>query len=208
MHVYTKTGDAGETGLYTGERVKKSSLRVDVYGTIDEADAAFGMARAFATKAEVKTAILGIQKKLSSLMADIASLDKGPIIHEEDVIALESAMDDIEERLPKLTSFLIPGGSPAGACLDHARTVVRRAERRGNNGRRVEAENGTGEIAVLSFCEESELAVGGIRTENEFGDRSEGSAEGIPVLAFFSDVRKEGLFYFDEGRIQVPGRFG
>ena len=92
MHVYTKTGDAGETGLYTGERVKKSSLRVDVYGTIDEADAAFGMARAFATKAEVKTAILGI--------------------------------------LPKLTSFLIPGDTPAGACLDHARTVVRRAERR------------------------------------------------------------------------------
>ena len=130
MHVYTKTGDAGETGLYTGERVKKSSLRVDVYGTIDEADAAFGMARAFATKAEVKTAILGIQKKLSSLMADIASLDKGPLIHEEDVIALESAMDDIEERLPKLTSFLIPGDTPAGACLDHARTVVRRAERR------------------------------------------------------------------------------
>ena len=130
MHVYTKTGDAGETGLYTGERVKKSSLRVDVYGTIDEADAAFGMARAFATKAEVKTAILGIQKKLPSLMADIASLDKGPIIHEEDVIALESAMDDIEERLPKLTSFLIPGDTPAGACLDHARTVVRRAERR------------------------------------------------------------------------------
>ena len=130
MHVYTKTGDAGESGLYTGERVKKSSLRVDVYGTIDEADAAFGMARAFATKAEVKTAILGIQKKLSSLMADIASLDKGPIIHEEDVIALESAMDDIEERLPKLTSFLIPGDTPAGACLDQnagRRVDVRRA---------------------------------------------------------------------------------
>ena len=59
-----------------------------------------------------------------------AAFDKGPLIHEEDVIALESAMDAIEERLPKLTSFLIPGDTPAGACLDHARTVVRRAERR------------------------------------------------------------------------------
>ena len=78
----------------------------------------------------MKSAILDVQKRLPSLMADIASLDKGPIIHEEDVIALESAMDDIEERLPKLTSFLIPGDTPAGACLDHARTVVRRAERR------------------------------------------------------------------------------
>ncbi|MDY6267769.1 MAG: cob(I)yrinic acid a,c-diamide adenosyltransferase [Selenomonadaceae bacterium] len=130
MHVYTKTGDAGETGLYTGERVKKASLRVDVYGTIDEADAAFGMARAFAKKEEVKSAIYDVQKKLSSLMADIASLDQKPLIHEEDVTALEQAMDAIEARLPKLTSFLIPGDTPAGACLDHARTIVRRAERR------------------------------------------------------------------------------
>lgn len=129
MHVYTKTGDAGETSLYTGERVNKASLRVEVYGTIDEADSVFGMARAFAKKAEVREAILGIQKKLPSLMADIASEGKAPLIKEADVTALEQAMDEIEAKLPKLTAFLIPGSTPGGAALDHARTVVRRAER-------------------------------------------------------------------------------
>lgn len=129
MPVYTKTGDAGETSLYTGERVKKASVRVECYGTIDEADSVFGMARALAKKEDVKAAILEVQKKLPLLMADIASKGKEPSIQEADVAALESSMDAIEAKLPKLASFLIPGGTPGGAALDHARTVVRRAER-------------------------------------------------------------------------------
>ena len=129
MSVYTKTGDAGETSLYTGERVKKTSLRVAVYGTIDEADAALGLARAFAQKKEVKEKLFALQQKLSLLMADLASLGREPNIREADVAALEHEMDEIEAALPPLTHFLIPGDTPGGAALDHARTVLRRAER-------------------------------------------------------------------------------
>lgn len=129
MHVYTKTGDAGETSLYTGERVKKASMRVEVYGTIDEADSVFGLARAFAKNEDVKSAIYDVQERLPSLMADIASRGKEPLIQEKDITELEKVMDAIEDELPKLTSFLIPGTTPGGAALDHARTVVRRAER-------------------------------------------------------------------------------
>lgn len=129
MSIYTKTGDAGETGLYTGERVKKSSLRVAVYGTVDEVDSVLGLARALAAKEETKQRVLALQEKLPALMADLASLGAEARIREEDVQALEQAMDGLEQRLPPLTAFLIPGVTPGGAALDHARTVTRRAER-------------------------------------------------------------------------------
>lgn len=129
MSIYTKTGDAGETGLYTGERVKKSSLRVAVYGTVDELDSVLGLARAFAAKAEVRERVLALQKKLPALMADLASRAQEAMIAEADVAALEQAMDELEGRLPPLTSFLVPGDTQGGAALDHARTVTRRAER-------------------------------------------------------------------------------
>ena len=129
MSIYTKTGDAGETGLYTGERVKKSSLRVAVYGTVDELDSVLGLARALAAKGETKQRVLALQEKLPALMADLASLGAEARIREEDVQALEQAMDGLEQRLPPLTAFLIPGATPGGAALDHARTVTRRAER-------------------------------------------------------------------------------
>ena len=128
MSIYTKTGDAGETGLYTGERVKKSSLRVAVYGTVDELDSVLGLARAFAAKAEVRERVLALQKKLPALMADLASRAQEAMIAEADVAALEQAMDELEGRLPPLTSFLVPGDTQGGAALDHARTVTRRAE--------------------------------------------------------------------------------
>ena len=129
MSIYTKTGDAGETGLYTGERVRKSSLRVAVYGTVDELDSVLGLARAFVVKAEVRERVLALQKKLPALMADLASRAQDAMIAETDVAALEQAMDELEGRLPPLTSFLVPGDTQGGAALDHARTVTRRAER-------------------------------------------------------------------------------
>lgn len=129
MSIYTKTGDAGETGLYTGERVRKSSLRVAVYGTVDELDSVLGLARAFVAKAEVRERVLALQKKLPALMADLASRAQDAMIAETDVAALEQAMDELEGRLPPLTSFLVPGDTQGGAALDHARTVTRRAER-------------------------------------------------------------------------------
>lgn len=129
MSIYTKTGDGGETGLYTGERVRKSSLRVAVYGTVDELDSVLGLARAFVAKAEVRERVLALQKKLPALMADLASRAQEAMIAEADVAALEQAMDELEGRLPPLTSFLVPGDTQGGAALDHARTVTRRAER-------------------------------------------------------------------------------
>ena len=129
MSVTTKTGDKGQTSLFTGERVDKDSLRVEVYGTIDEVDAALAMARAFSEKDEVTKRIYGVQQKLGRLMADFASLGKEPLIIAADVKAMEDDIAVLEDALPDQNSFIIPGDTKAGAMLDHARTVVRRAER-------------------------------------------------------------------------------
>ncbi len=129
MSVTTKTGDKGMTSLYTGERVEKGCLRVETYGIIDEAGSALSMARAFATKSEVKNRIFALQKNLSLLMADFASLNQTPYITAEIVKEIEREIAALEEQLPPLKSFLIPGDTKAGAMLDMARTVARRAER-------------------------------------------------------------------------------
>ena len=144
MKIYTKTGDQGDTGLYTGERVAKDSLRVEAYGTIDEADSALGMARAFAANSEVKTVIYELQKLLWGLMADIASIDQAPRITNEQVARLEALIDEFDSTLPPLTSFLIPGDTPGAAALDMARTVTRRAERQLWRLSRSEAVTGEG----------------------------------------------------------------
>ncbi len=129
MSVYTKTGDKGTTGLYTGQRIAKNSLRVKAYGTIDEVSSALGMARAFCKNDEVKEIILKLQKNNGLLMADLASLDQEPLITNEHVNELESIIDGIEAKLPPLHQFLIAGESQGGSCLDLARTFIRRAER-------------------------------------------------------------------------------
>ena len=90
MGVYTKTGDKGQTSLYTGERVDKDSLRVETYGTIDEMNSALAMARAFSRSEEVKTLILMLQKDVSLFMADLASLGQEPHIKETQVKDLEN----------------------------------------------------------------------------------------------------------------------
>lgn len=129
MKVYTKTGDKGQTGLYTGERVDKDSVRVEAYGMVDEADSALGMARAIAVNPEVKTTIYDLQKLLWSLMADIASVGAEPRITGKEVQQLEALIDKFDAQLPPLTSFLVPGDTVSSAALDIARTVTRRAER-------------------------------------------------------------------------------
>ncbi len=129
MKVYTKTGDKGQTGLYTGERVDKDSVRVEAYGMVDEADSALGMARAIAVNPEVKTTIYDLQKLLWSLMADVASVGAEPRITSKEVQQLEALIDKFDAELPPLTSFLVPGDTASSAALDIARTVTRRAER-------------------------------------------------------------------------------
>lgn len=127
--VYTKTGDKGTTGLYTGERVSKASLRVDVYGTIDELDSALGMARAFATNDDVRETVYTLQKYLWLLMADVSSIDKEPNITDTHVAELETIIDGYDEKLEPLSKFIVPGDTQGAATLDVARTVTRRAER-------------------------------------------------------------------------------
>lgn len=127
--IYTKTGDKGLTSLYTGERVDKNCLRVQTYGAIDEADSALGLARAFVKLDDVREKIFAVQKLLPRLMADFASLNQEPLITFDDVKNLETEMDALENSLPPLREFIIPGNSKGGAFLDLARTITRRAER-------------------------------------------------------------------------------
>ena len=127
--VYTRTGDRGKTSLYTGERVSKDSLRVEAYGSVDEADSVLGQARAFAVHENVKSTIYKLQKDLWMLMADVASVGNEPNIKPEDVTELERLIDSYTESLQPLDHFLVPGETKSESFLHAARSVVRRDER-------------------------------------------------------------------------------
>jgi cob(I)alamin adenosyltransferase len=135
MKIYTKTGDDGTTGLFGGGRVKKASLRVDAYGTVDELNATLGLARAAGVEADVDGLLAHIQADLFTLGAELACVPgkEGKLsmrlIDAADSARLEQAIDVSEGKLPPLTNFVLPGGSPAAAALHLARTVCRRAER-------------------------------------------------------------------------------
>jgi len=137
--IYTKTGDAGTTALGTGERVPKTSPRIAAYGTVDETNAVIGVARTQLAGAEpdVDAMLLRVQNDLFDLGADLCVPDKGqklpyePLrIADTQVTRLESEIDQMNSELEPLRSFVLPGGSPAGAALHVARTVSRRAERK------------------------------------------------------------------------------
>ena len=129
MSVTTKTGDQGMTSLFTGERIAKDDMRVEVYGAVDSLGSALGMARAFATNKRVKDDILAVQKQLGMLMADFASRNKPPRITEAMITGIEAEIANIEESLPALKEFIIPGDKKSSAMLDLARTTARAAER-------------------------------------------------------------------------------
>ncbi|AOH48600.1 MAG: cob(I)yrinic acid a,c-diamide adenosyltransferase [Centipeda sp. (in: firmicutes)] len=129
MSVTTKTGDQGQTSLFTGERIAKDDLRVEVYGIVDSLGSTLGMARAFAENKRVKEDILAAQKQLGMLMADFASRNKPPRITDEMIAGIEAEIASIEESLPALKEFIIPGDRKSSAMLDLARTTARTAER-------------------------------------------------------------------------------
>ena len=129
MSVTTKTGDHGQTSLFTGERIAKDDLRVEVYGIVDSLGSTLGMARAFAENKRVKNDLLAVQKQLGMLMADFASRNKPPRITDEMVEGIEAEIASIEESLPALKEFIIPGDKKSSAMLDLARTTARTAER-------------------------------------------------------------------------------
>lgn len=134
--IYTKTGDDGTTGLVGGTRVKKYDVRLDAYGTVDELNASIGIIRSFEFSSTSKEYLIEIQNKLFNIGSRLASDEKGEAvtsglsISEEHIAALEKAIDDLDEELPGLTRFILPGGTPAAAQCHVARTVCRRAERR------------------------------------------------------------------------------
>jgi cob(I)alamin adenosyltransferase len=135
--IYTRTGDDGTTGLGTGARRKKYDLRVAAYGTIDEANAAIGIARLHTGEdASLDGALERIQNDLFDVGADLCTPDqgKGPggarlTVTDKQVAWLESEIDRLNADLSPLRSFVLPGGSAAAAYLHLARTVCRRAER-------------------------------------------------------------------------------
>ncbi len=134
--IYTRGGDAGETSLGDGSRVPKGDRRVAAYGTVDEANATVGLARLHSTGLPEADAMLGrIQNDLFDLGADLCTPEEEnpkypPLrIVQAQVDRLEAEIDAMNAGLAPLTSFILPGGSPAAAHLHLARTVVRRAER-------------------------------------------------------------------------------
>ncbi len=137
--IYTKTGDDGSTALGSGERVLKTSSRIEAYGTVDETNAAIGMARLALPedRQDVAGMLARIQNDLFDLGADLCVPDRGeplpyaPLrLKEAQVERLEHEIDAMNGEMAPLASFVLPGGSKAGAALHLARTVCRRAERR------------------------------------------------------------------------------
>lgn len=139
--VYTRTGDRGDTGLVGGQRVPKDSVRIEAYGTVDELNAAVGLARAFNQDAEATAArdrLEEILKRIQNELFDLGSELATPAeafyegmfrVGDADVTALEQVMDECEKDLDPLNSFVLPGGGRVSAFLHQCRTVCRRAER-------------------------------------------------------------------------------
>ena len=137
--IYTKTGDAGTTALGNGERVPKTSPRIAAYGTVDETNATIGMVRVHLDGAwpQVGAMLLRIQNDLFDLGADLCVPDRGEKLAYEplrmtdaQVAWLETCIDQLNEELSPLRSFVLPGGTPAAVALHVSRTVSRRAERK------------------------------------------------------------------------------
>lgn len=130
---YTRRGDDGYTDLLGGPRVTKYDLRPEALGTIDEASAALGLARATALREETRKALLHVQRDLYLLMADIATIEGRqagqPRLTDTHVSALERIIAELDPQVQVPKEFVASGDSLSGAALDVARTVVRRAER-------------------------------------------------------------------------------
>jgi cob(I)alamin adenosyltransferase len=137
QRIYTKTGDAGETGLFGGGRVPKSHPRVEAYGAVDELNAVLGWACTSIRTEWIGDVLRRVQPDLFAIGAHLATPamegrtgPKLPPLPHHRIAVLESSIDTAEAELPELRSFILPGGSPGGAALHVARTVCRRAERR------------------------------------------------------------------------------
>jgi cob(I)alamin adenosyltransferase len=138
MKIYTKTGDAGDTGLFGGGRVPKSHLRVEAYGDVDELNAFLGVVRATDPMPRIDDVLAPIQVDLFAIGALLATPDREKMrqhlekakVDEARIAELERAIDAGDDELEPLKAFILPGGTPKASALHVARTVCRRAERR------------------------------------------------------------------------------
>lgn len=135
MKVYTKTGDKGETSLFGGKRVKKYDVRIEAYGTSDELNSWIGMIRSEEISKDHQVVLEEIQDRIFTLGAQLAADPdkpklKMPHIKKEDITLLEDTIDKMDESLPAMTKFTLPGGNTVVSYCHVARCVCRRCERR------------------------------------------------------------------------------
>jgi len=137
MKIYTKQGDKGETGLFGGDRVSKSSLRIEAYGTIDELNSFIGLTITELLNTEVKELLQGLQSQLFIVGSDLATPDNEktrkyniPRVTNAFALEAEKAIDYFEGKLEELKNFILPGGTKSASLMHICRTICRRAERR------------------------------------------------------------------------------
>jgi len=133
--IYTKTGDAGKTGLIGGTRVIKNDPRIEAYGTVDELNSHIGLVSDYCNDEAAKIILKEIQDRLFTIGSELACDPKKdtkmpiPDLHDSDVELLEKEMDKMDAELPRMRNFILPGGSPSVSFMHVARCVCRRAER-------------------------------------------------------------------------------
>lgn len=159
FHIYTKTGDKGQTGLFGGGRVRKDDPRVEAYGAVDELNATLGVAASSLEDSQLRDWIKKIQDELFVVGSELATPDPEAVkkqvvpVGAEQIEAMERIIDTLTEEVPPLRQFILPGGHMAAAQLHVARTVCRRAERR-----------------VLTFSDHAEIRPEVIKYLNRLSD--------------------------------------
>jgi cob(I)alamin adenosyltransferase len=170
VKIYTRRGDAGETDLFGGERVRKEHLRVEAYGQVDELNACLGAALALSAHEDLEALGRRIQNALFALGSFLATPDPAhrakaavPEVDAAEIDHLESEIDRLEAELEPLRTFVLPGGTPASAAFHVARTVCRRAER---SAVRLDSDEPLGGLALRYLNRLSDLLFVMARIEN------------------------------------------
>lgn len=177
MKIYTKTGDAGETGLFGGPRVRKDDPRIEAYGSVDELNAVLGLARCEALPAEIEATLARVQNDLFAVGAELASPDPQAMgtawVGEGQIVLLERDIDAFDSRLPPLREFILPAGKRAACTIHVARGVCRRAERN---------------LVTLANAEGANVSENVIRYLNRLGDYLFVAARAANVLAGEAEI--------------------